>query len=66
MIIFFCFFLRNTLIRINGLEAVITDFGLSQFVKNKRRTEIISPRWASPELVKTKIPNRLNDVWALG
>ena len=58
--------MRNTLIDINQQKCVITDFGLSREDTDTSKTSVIAPRWTSPELLRSRIPTKESDVWALG
>ena len=60
------FIFRNTLMDVKSFECVITDFGISRSSRDKSRAQVISPRWASPELHINYVPNKKSDVWALG
>ena len=58
--------LRNCLIELKTKRIAISDFGLSQCETRPRKVDAVAIRWASPELVKTRIPTKKSDVWALG
>ena len=62
----FSFFFRNVLIIVkNRNQVALTDFGLSRRA-NDNGAETISPRWASPELFRTKNFTLETDIWAFG
>ena len=48
------------------MHCVITDFGLSRFQSDVSLATVIAVRWSSPELFRSKIPDKESDVWALG
>jgi len=58
---------RNCLIDCSGrLRTAITDFGLSCSSPCAIKIKTFAPRWASPTLVKTRIPSFESDIWAFG
>lgn len=58
--------LRNVLVDLTRNKCAITDFGLACRSPAKSPQRQLAPRWASPELLKTRIPTFGSDVWALG
>ena len=63
----FFFLFRNVLIIIkNDNQVALTDFGLSRRANDGAVAETISPRWASPELFRTKNFTLETDIWAFG
>merc|ERR1719483_354716 len=60
---------RNVLIKQSANSkylVAITDFGLSCRANNVKPMTQFAAKWASPELMKSRIPSFPSDVWALG
>jgi len=57
---------RNCLIDIERMKVCLADFGLSTKSPAVFPLTTLAPRWASPELMKDRIPTFQSDVWALG
>jgi len=57
---------RNCLIDLRSLKVALTDFGLSCTNPPESTLSSIPVRWASPELMSTKMASFESDVWALG
>lgn len=58
--------LRNLLIDLKSMHVAITDFGLSELHPSNNFTLTLAPRWASPELMQSRIRTFESDIWALG
>ena len=51
---------------VHGLRVALSDFGMSRKVGSIEKTQVISPRWAAPELVRRRVFTLGTDLWALG
>eukprot|EP00492_Amphilonche_elongata_P002010 TRINITY_DN2301_c0_g1_i1.p1 TRINITY_DN2301_c0_g1~~TRINITY_DN2301_c0_g1_i1.p1 ORF type:complete len:148 (-),score=6.44 TRINITY_DN2301_c0_g1_i1:160-603(-) len=57
---------RNCLIDLKRMKVCLTDFGLSCKHPASKKLDSLPFRWASPELVKTRLSTLKSDIWALG
>jgi len=61
---------RNILIDVGlagePVRAVLSGFGLSRMVDQNEPSEVLSPRWSSPELLESKIPTYSSELWSTG
>jgi len=57
--------LRNVLIDLKHKKVVLSDFGQSRRFPCMEEQKMIAARWASRDLMKTRLPTHEADVWAL-
>jgi len=61
--------LRNVLIRLRehgeDSQVAISDFGQACLNPCTSKMNMLSPRWCSPNFLKTRIPTLQSDIWAL-
>jgi len=58
--------LRNCLVDSRAQRVCLTDFGLARKSSATEPLLTMAPRWASPELARSRIPTFASDVWAVG
>jgi len=58
--------LRNVLVDTGKMRAVLSDFGQSCRHPCQSTRGILSPRWSSPELMRTRMLTFESEIWAIG